>query len=137
MVYQYGVWFCESDARAAGFAQDDLIWLIYISVIYLDRGNDSVTLKYNIPMGLRNIRFKKANTGVWMGDQASDAIRVADFCFDNAVNGGGLQLFSNQDGEDILHMTKLERPDEYFVLKIVPPARVVDPGQVATYTIDV
>jgi hypothetical protein len=143
----YGIW-----ARSVGANQKHTITLdihddfarsacpagpIEISVIYLDSGTDSFTLKYNSPSGLRTIRFRKGNTGVWKGDQASDAIRVTDFCFNNAVSGGDLQLLSNRDGEDILHMVKLERPNDYFVLNVVPPARVIGRGSVATYTVDV
>ena len=143
----YGIW-----ARSIGANGKDVITLdindefasslsagqgIKINIIYLDSGADTFTLKYKNSRGAaQTILFDKNNTGSWEGDQEAETIEIWDFGFDNSLNGGDLQLLSNQDGEDIFHRVEIRR-GEGAAIRTIPPAQAIEPGGVAYYALQV
>jgi hypothetical protein len=110
---------------------------IKINIIYLDSGDDTFTLKYkNSDGAAQTVVFDKNNTGTWKGDQEAEAIEIWDFGFDNSLNGGDVQLLSNQDGEDIFHMVKIVK-GEGIAIRTSPSVQAIEPGGTASYTVQV
>ena len=124
------------DAFVASIEPDSTVG---VSIIYFDKGNDSFALKYkNAGGGNQTRQINKNDSKQWK----TISFTLSDFGFKNTLNNGDLQLISNNDGEDILHIVKLNTAkttpgDDNFTLSVNPKIQAIDVGDVATYQLDI